>query len=526
MESPRTKDDYEKGVAFDAAGLLLNSKTSFLDFIRYMHSTGEKDFEHLPVRTHHLVIIDTLQRFADGEWDKLMILMPPGAGKSVICTVQFPLWYWIRNPKHNIVVASHTKSLAEEFSRRRRSCVLSPPYQRFDMALKKESLDLQENEHGGTLACYGVEGSIVGIRSNLNLLDDPIQNSEQAANDEQLDKIMTWIDVDFRSRKVYGAKEMMVTTRWSRRDPAGRYLARIERGEENWKVLRMPLICDDPENDPCGREMGEQLWPEGFDQNYIKNAKRDPMVFQTTYQQLPYIQDGDWLGEDCLVLKKGTPDLSKMRIVIGCDLALTQSGKADYTVFAVCGLHESGYLHVLHVERNRHTPSLSVDTLFKVLERYPQAQELLLDDDPASKVFKELLLSRFQQSKSNVFIAPVMMPMKGLKKEARAINLRSLFHQRRVIIWNKEFAPVLVKELMGFPDGVKHDDQVDAIGLVAKRAIKLSTFRPKENEKKDPYEGTIMRNERDDLGRQISNLTLNALHNDKPQTLSIVRRRI
>lgn len=525
---PATRDDYIQQELKERFDHIIKAKSNIVDFVRFMKDSREKDFFFDPVIAHHLAVYEALQGLADDEYDNLMILMPPGAGKSVLCTVQFPLFFWNQNPMMNILCASNTQDLAEEFSRRRRGACLTETFQEVSgFKLTKENLNLLENDTGGTMSAHGVGGAIVGRRSNLNLLDDPVLGSEQAASDSQLEKMMVWYDQDFRSRLVKGGKELIVTTRWSRRDIAGRLIERAEKGEEEWKIVRLPLICDDPENDPVNRKMGEVLWPEEFTDKRVRHAQRDDLIFQTMYQQLPYISDGDWMGESHLHQKSGTPDLSKMRIIIGGDLALTQGGNADYTVFAVCGLHESGQMHVLHIERGRNAPNVSVQVLFKLLEIYPQAQELLLDDDPASKVFKELLLAELKHSPRPIHIVPVMMPMKGLDKESRAVPLRGLFHQDRVIIWKKEWTPVFIKEVMGFPDGVKHDDMVDAVGLVAKRAVKLATFRSKENTYKDPFENTLMTNKTDSRGRAISNLTLAHLHEDnQSKTLSLSRRRI
>lgn len=525
METPLTKAEYERSLALQEVERLVRCRDSLVEFVKYMKTTGEKDFAHDPTLKHHLVIYQELQDFADDVFDNLLLLMPPGAGKSMICSVQFPLWWWIRNLSHNVLAASNTQELANEFSRRRRSCMLTEEYKRFGVKLTKESVDNQQNDKGGTMSCHGMMSSVVGRRSNLNITDDPIMNSEQAASQTQLEKLMTWYDVDFRSRKVKGAKELIVTTRWARQDPAGILLDRIEKGKEKgWKVIRLPLICDS-EDDPVGRKIGQQLWPGGFDKSYIRNAKRDPLVFQTTYQQLPYIQDGDWVGDECIFIKKGTPDISQMKIVIGCDLALTQGGKADYTVFSVVGIH-SGHFHILDIKRNRNTPSDSVKVLFDLCEQYPQARELLLDDDAASKVFKELILTELRQTRRHIHIAPVMMPMRGLDKESRAVNLRSLFHQRRVSIWQREWTPILVQEIMGFPDGCKHDDMIDALGLVAKRAVKMGNFNnaPAPGNKVD---NALITDREDEYGRRISNMTLDSLYQQtESPKLSIVRRRI
>jgi len=50
-------------------------------------------------------MIDALQRVYRGEIKRLMVLMPPGHGKSVYCSQRFPSWYLGNRPKHHLIHA-------------------------------------------------------------------------------------------------------------------------------------------------------------------------------------------------------------------------------------------------------------------------------------------------------------------------------------------------------------------------------------------------------------------------------------
>src|SRR5512139_1226172 len=77
---------------------------------------------------HHRLLIDKLQAVERGEIERLMVCMPPGSAKSTYTSIEFPAWFLGRNPKLNIIAASHTQELAERFGRRVRNIVGSAEF--------------------------------------------------------------------------------------------------------------------------------------------------------------------------------------------------------------------------------------------------------------------------------------------------------------------------------------------------------------------------------------------------------------
>jgi hypothetical protein len=58
---------------------------------------GELFPEESPAK-HHAFMCAALQLVEQGEIKRLMVLMPPGHGKSVYCSVRFPSWYLGKRP--------------------------------------------------------------------------------------------------------------------------------------------------------------------------------------------------------------------------------------------------------------------------------------------------------------------------------------------------------------------------------------------------------------------------------------------
>ncbi|MDP9095098.1 MAG: hypothetical protein M3N26_00850, partial [Pseudomonadota bacterium] len=62
---------------------------------------------HAPA-AHHRLLIRELEGLADGRWDRLMLLLPPGSAKSTYASLLFPPWFLATKPWAHVIAASHT----------------------------------------------------------------------------------------------------------------------------------------------------------------------------------------------------------------------------------------------------------------------------------------------------------------------------------------------------------------------------------------------------------------------------------
>ena len=65
----------------------------------------------------HMMLLKQLSEMSLGRVQRLMVLMPPGSGKSVYSSVLFPVWWLLRHHKASVLAASHTAELARHFGR-------------------------------------------------------------------------------------------------------------------------------------------------------------------------------------------------------------------------------------------------------------------------------------------------------------------------------------------------------------------------------------------------------------------------
>ena len=493
------------------------ARESLSDFRLYMASSQSVDFQHAPAE-HHRMIMRKLEQLERGEIQRLMILAPPGSAKSTYCSIQFPLWRLARSPEQNILTASNTQELADNFNRRRRNLALTPEWQ----SISETTLapDLQGVTHFGTarqggIRAAGVGSSIVGFRSHLNVLDDPIRGLEEALSTQTLDKQWDWFNHEFRTRLVPTGRELIVSTRWAKQDIAGRILATEP---ERWEVMRLPMVAD-REDDPLGRELGTSLWPEYFGPEFIADKQKNVLLWSTQFQQTPLDESGNWVGQGNLQFVGEVPE--GLNYVIAVDLALT-IGRGDYTVIVVAGLDSDRNLYVVRVDRRRCTPEQTVENIAGYNAIYSPSV-ILADDDNMIKVMRPLMAEIYRsQGKSPPPLEAI--PMRGKDKETRAAAIRGLFLAKRVRIVKGPWASALAEELMNFPSG-QHDDQVDALGLIGRRFPVLSsgTAQRSEAEKSSAVPTRIL--QRPDGGYEIAS-GLNEMFEDREKRLARTRHRI
>jgi predicted phage terminase large subunit-like protein len=238
---------------------------------------ARRDFEefcrrvdpHYLVLPHTQMICEHLQALADGEILKLMIFMPPRHGKTYHASERFPAFYeGISGGTADMILASYTARRAYASSFKVRELMRDPSWPFPDVTLDSESQAVNEwrTNRGAIVVATGVGGSSGGFGANLLAIDDPIKGRAEANSETYRESTWDWytevaarrMQANLRTPKRTPAKELICTTRWTEDDIPGRIL---NSGAANkWEVLRLPAIAED--NDPLGREKGEELAPE------------------------------------------------------------------------------------------------------------------------------------------------------------------------------------------------------------------------------------------------------------------------
>lgn len=231
------------------------AKRSMVDYVTYL------DLGFVPAR-HHVLMCNKLDAVERGEIDKLMLFLPPGSAKSKYGSELFPARYLGLNPKNAIIACSHTQPLADRFGRRVRNLFSRPEHSALfnvSIASDAQAASHWSTDQEGEYFAAGVGVAISGRRADCGIIDDPVRSREDADSLSRQEGVWDWYINDFLPRLKPNAAQILIQTRWSEGDLAGRIL---DREGASWDVVELPMEAR--EDDPLGREFGERLWPEWF----------------------------------------------------------------------------------------------------------------------------------------------------------------------------------------------------------------------------------------------------------------------
>ena len=324
---------------------------------------------------HHRLLIWELEEIADGENDRLMVMMPPGSAKSTYVSELFPPWFMRRERGLSVIGASHTSGLAEYFSRK----VLGRIREHGDVLgihLACGGMASWSTDTGGEYKAAGIGAAIAGRRADLAVIDDPIKSREAADSAEIRERIWAWYQGDLIGRLKPDGRIVLIMTRWHEDDLAGRLL---EREPGRWRTVTLPAIAE--EGDSLGRAVGEALWPEWEPLEKLLAKQTavggpDSREWNAQYQQRPTSPQGALFEVAKIVVQDEIPPL--VRTVRAWDLAATEAGAVsgsgsrkksragpDWTVGLLLGKTTLGRYVVLDVVRVRGGPEVVERTILE-----------------------------------------------------------------------------------------------------------------------------------------------------------------
>lgn len=427
---------------------------------------------------HHKVVCGALQRhIEDPTAGILVLLLPPGAGKTIFTSHILPSWVLGRSPGERVLLITNSLPLAENSGRAVRGILGTKTYEHiFDstVAVGSSAAGSFSTTNGGTVFAAGAGGAVLGRRASLVICDDLVSGWEEANSPTQMEKLWESFNANILTRLVPGGKLVLIMQRLAHADPAGKLLERraLGTGGRRIDVVRLPMLCDDPDNDLMGRAEGEPLWPEYFSRGMLLDAMADDLKWKTMYQLKPPATTGDWCAatdlEDTPTPRRviGNPEWN---VMIGCDIAHTVAG-GDATVFAVMAMNRrTAALHFTEVYREHVDGATSCEELLNLIAVWCPTW-IGIDNDGGSRGWVSHLRTR--AFARGIQLPIEELPMAGKSKELRAGALRAkikggLVHLDRGQPWSG----AVLREFTGFPflTGAAVDDIVDACSLVARK---------------------------------------------------------
>lgn len=411
---------------------------------------------------HHQLLLEELEAISNGENDRLMVFMPPGSAKSTYASMLFPPWYMAQHPRNNVIAASHTAELAERWGRKCRNLIGSNAnILGIDLAQDSAAAGRWEIAQGGEYFAAGVGGSVTGRRADLAIIDDPIRGREDADSETIREKTADWYRSDLYTRLKPGAAVIIIQTRWHEDDLSGRLLAAMEAGGDKFRVISLPALAK--ENDVLGRSAGQALWPEWENEEQLarKRSVMMPREWSALYQQEPVPEEGDYFKSDWIKEYVTAPPRDTLRVVGASDYAVTADG-GDYTVHIVIGIDPEQRLYVLDLWRGQTDSMVWIESFCDLVKQHKPIEW----GEEAGQINSGVgpFITR-RQIERMAFCVRKSFASKA-DKAVRAQSIRGRMAMKGLYVpanapWKADF----VSELLSFP-AAKHDDQVDALGLV------------------------------------------------------------
>ena len=249
-----------------------------------------------PERKYLRQICEELQRFYESESEQVIIInVPPRHGKSRTAGL-FVEWVLGKNKSEKIMTGSYNETLSTVFSKNVRNAISeikadenkivfsdvfpNVAIQRGDGAMNLWSLEGGYNNYLAT----SPGGTATGFGCSLMIIDDIIKNAEEAYNDIVLDKHWDWFTNTMLSRLEENGKIIIIMTRWSSEDLAGRAARHFEAENIPFRVINMKAVQDD----------GSMLCDEILSRKSyeMKSRAMGADIASANFQQIPIDQKG------------------------------------------------------------------------------------------------------------------------------------------------------------------------------------------------------------------------------------------
>lgn len=418
----------------------------------------------------HLMYISTKVASAIAQGGgRLIISVPPRHGKSELVSVHTPTWALERWPNKKIILSSYGADLSTDFSTRVRDTFIDPEMEPYlNTRLKRDSRSASKfvTSQNGAMYAIGIGGTITGRGGHVFLLDDYIKNNIDAFSESQRETAWNWLISTAFSRREPGCTFIIIATRWHRDDIIGRLLDNFP---GKFEYIRLPAVAE--EEDPIGREVGEALWPERYDEDELQEIKdlSGNYWWKSMYQQdPPASMNAAELGKMIKIVREDdVPHPAQLKIVRGWDLAGTQGG-GDYTAGPKLAYHkQTGKWYILDMQRHQYSAGR-----VEMLTQQTAAGDglevpIIIEQEPGSA--GKSVAERYKKEVLKGYSVEFEHPTGPI--EARVTPFLGVIESGKVHMVHADWNAKLLEEIEAFPDG-NHDDQLAALALAYKKIFK------------------------------------------------------
>jgi predicted phage terminase large subunit-like protein len=404
----------------------------------------------------HRKIAEQLERVERGEIDRLMLLVPPRHGKSELASRRFPARYLGRFPHRHFISSSATGTLAEDFGRDVRNIIAGPEYQvLYETRLAEDSKakGRWNTNDGGAYYAVGVGAAIMGRGAHVFMIDDPFGTMADARSETERKNVWDWYTGTVYNRLEENGAIVLINHRMHADDLTGMLRTQQAAGGDKWEIVELKPDM----------QAGIALWPEKYPIKALERIRRNttPQDWSALYLQNPTPDEGTYFKDDWLRAYTSLPAKDTLTIYGASDYAVTENG-GDFTVHVVVGLDPDDRMYLLDLWRGQTQGDVWIDAFCDLVTLWkPQGWAEETGQIRAS--IGPFLEERMRKRKAYVYRQ--QFPTRG-DKAVRAQSIRGRMALNGLYVpTTQPWYPTFRSELLSFPAG-KHDDQVDALGLI------------------------------------------------------------
>ena len=258
------------------------------EFFFYCHLKAPDFYKY--DRAFLVDLCNDLQEFMESKDEVLILNLPPRHGKSRTVG-NLVEWLLGRNPKTKIMTGSYNEMLSTTFSKNVRNSIQEEKADAEKIIYNDIFPGIKIKHGDGAMNLWSLEGgynnylatspggTATGFGCSLMIIDDLIKNSEEAFNENVLEKQWDWFTQTMLSRLEEGGKTIIIMTRWASGDLAGRALKHYAEEGKRVKHITMKAVKED----------GSMLCDEILShKSYLSKARAmGPEIASANYQQEP-----------------------------------------------------------------------------------------------------------------------------------------------------------------------------------------------------------------------------------------------
>jgi predicted phage terminase large subunit-like protein len=330
---------------------------------------------------------------------------------------------------------------------------------------------------------------------NCGIIDDPVKNRQDASSVAVRQSLWDWYVSTFRTRLAPGGGILITVTTWHEDGLEARLLRLAESSAtaDQWTVIRLPAIAEEPIPVYDIRQIGEPLWPERYSLTEMEATKvtLGSYEWNALYQQRPSPDAGGILkrhwwrywkprganlppvlvkGEDGELVEIEAVELpSKFDEQLqSWDLTFKDTKGSDFVAGQVFG-RKGANKYMLDYYKERADIGSTMEQIVKYTNKWPDATAKLIEDKANGPAVIQML-----RHKVTGLIAVEPQGGKISRAHAAAPEVESgnvYLPHPALYPWVSDF----IDSCAGFPN-MANDDDVDAftqamIRMASKRTI-------------------------------------------------------